>query len=192
MVKMIENIAFLQTRAVSVCFLMSILFPRHRPPAMQRRWHGNIVRRGIKPGADMPHSGISAPNGDVLLRANDSEPCLAAMDLLSLLIIFFERRAAPQSGAAVFPGGVFAFKIKPFYLSAFVFFFFSPLRPRGGGLTLFQTAFSDGQRQKRRRCLYEEDNRFCIKRNKKMRNGNTKHGGRPLAARIAGSAAGVF
>lgn len=74
--------------------------------------------------------GISAPNGDVLLRANDSEPCLAAMDLLSLLTIFFGKTAAPLCGTARLSGGVFAFKINPFYLSAFVFFFFSPLRPR--------------------------------------------------------------
>ena len=105
-------------------------FPAPPAAALRRPVARRYCAARDKAGADMPLCGISAPNGDVLLRANDSEPCLAAMDLLSLLIIFFERRAAPQSGAARLSGDVFAFKIKPFYLSAFVFLFFSPLRPR--------------------------------------------------------------
>lgn len=108
MVEMIENIAFLQTRAASVYFLMSIFFPA--PPAAAALRRRPVARRYCavwdKVSADMPHSGISARMGMSYCRQMTAKLSLAAMDLLSLLTIFFERRAAPQSGAARLSGDV--------------------------------------------------------------------------------------
>lgn len=73
MVEMIENIAFLQTRAASVYFLMSIFFPAPPAAALRRPVARKYCAAWDKAGADMTLCGISAPNGNVLLRANDGE-----------------------------------------------------------------------------------------------------------------------
>ena len=95
------------TNKGSVSLLFDVYtFPAPPAAALRRPVARKYCAVWDKAVAGMPHSGISAPNGDVLLRAKDSEPCLPAMDLLSLLTIFFERRAAPHCGAARLSGDV--------------------------------------------------------------------------------------